>query len=209
MDPPTADVAEAPAVEEDTLHEKRVRLSKEADEIYPGAGWTFYQWWRDLNEELYGRQMRTCRIEFNLLPTGSGRFGFWDGGEDQIVLARSLLKQDGSVWWPHHRVFGSRFPRDVLLRQMVFQYIETVREVQICGHGKYPESPLSENEWWIGEINRLSQEMDLGGRLARLSSSNEKSNLHLTRKEVEWWPYSIRPEGHYDRSWTEVLGEEK
>ena len=92
---------------------------------------------------------------------------------------------------------------------MTLQYIETIRGEEVCGPDGFPVGSLSENRWWIREINRLSQEMDLGGRVGRLPSSKEKSKRHLTKEEVKWWPYSIRPEGYYDQSWTEVLGEEE
>ncbi|MFB6274485.1 MAG: hypothetical protein ABEL51_16495 [Salinibacter sp.] len=139
-----------------------------------------------MNEELFGRQMNHCEIRFSSVP--EKRFGLWRAEENAIVLDRSLLHQHGKVWRLYHKELGSNFPPDVLLRQVVLQYISTVRGIKITDRVGVPKE-LSENEWWLREIDRLTGELEL----KQPTSSRERN----------WWPYSIRLSGHYNADWTE------
>ncbi|MCS4051413.1 hypothetical protein [Salinibacter ruber] len=179
----TASLADAPSIGKEELHRQRVPLAKRAEEKYSGAGWKIYQWWRKLNAKHFGRQMEHCEIQFSSVP--EKRFGLWRAEENAIVLGRSLLHQHGKVWRLYHEELGSNCPPDVLLRQVVLQYISTVRGIKITDQAGVPIKPLSESEWWLREIERLSKEMDL----EQPTSSREKN----------WWPYSVRPEGYYER----------
>lgn len=183
MDTPTPTLADVPSIGEEELHRQRVPLAKRAEEKYSGAGWKIYQWWRKLNAKHFGRQMEHCEIQFSSVP--EKRFGLWRAEENAIVLGRSLLHQHGKVWRLYHEELGSNCPPDVLLRQVVLQYIEEVRGVKITDQAGVPIKPLSESEWWLREIERLSKKMDL----EQPTSSREKN----------WWPYSVRPEGYYER----------
>ena len=193
MDTPAASLADAPPVGEDRLHEQRLPLMRRAEAHYPGAGWEVYQLWRRFNERLFGRQTSHCEIEFGSVP--AERFGLWRRNENTIVFSSELLHRDGKVWHLHHEQLGPRFPADVLLRQMVFQYLETIRDTEITDHTGAPVEPLSGNEWWLKEINRLSEEMGL----EQPTSSRGRS----------WWPYSVRPEGYYDGNWDAIVAGEK
>ena len=186
MDRPTPSLADEPPIPERKLHRKRVSLAKRAEANHSGAGWTVYQLWREMNEELFGRQMDHCKIQFGTVP--ESRFGLWIREGPRILLSSSLLQRDGSRWWLHHRRLGSNFPRDVLLRQMVFQYISAVRNAEITDRAitdraGTPVEPLGENESWLQEITRLSEEMEL--------------DRPTSPEEARWWPYSVRREGYY------------
>jgi hypothetical protein len=187
MDTPTS-LADKPPIAERELHRERVSLAKEAESSYAGAGWTAHQLWRRLNEELFGRQMCHCEIRFGELP--SSHFGLWSREENTIFLSSSLLRRDGSRWWLHHTELGSRFPKDVLLRQMVFQYLEIVRGIEVSRPSGSSAKRLAQNREWIGETNRLSKEMELN---------------RPNRDEAQWWPYSVRPEGYYEGDWRTVV----
>jgi len=141
-----------------------------------------------MNQSFFGRQMRHCEIQFSSIHE---QFGTWKA--PTILLNNSLLQRDGSRWWLHHERFGSNFPQDVLLRQMVFQYISTVRNAEITDRAitdraGTPVEPLGENESWLQEITRLSAEMELD---------------RPTRDEARWWPYSVRKDGYYEADWDE------
>ena len=188
MDRPTPTLADAPSIAEEDLHRQRAPLAKRAEANYSGAGWTVYQLWREMNQSFFGRQMRHCGIQFSSIHE---QFGTWKA--PTILLSNSLLQRDGSRWWLHHERFGSNFPQDVLLRQMVFQYISTVRNAEITDRAitdraGTPVEPLGENESWLQEITRLSEEMGLDWP---------------TRDEARWWPYSVRKDGYYEADWDE------
>lgn len=185
----TPTLADAPSIGEEELHRQRVPLAKRAEAKYSGAGWKIYQWWRKLNAKHFGRQMEHCEIQFSSVP--EGQFGLWRAEENVIVLDRSLLHQHGKVWRLYHETLGSSFPPDVLLRQVVLQYIEEVRGIKITCQAGIPAEPLGENEWWVGEINRLSGELDL--------------EQPISTEEAQWWPYSVQPEGHYEGDWRTVV----
>ena len=188
MDRPTPSLADEPPIPERKLHRKRVSLAKRAEANHSGAGWTVYQLWREMNQSFFGRQMRHCEIQFSSIHE---QFGTWKA--PTILLSNSLLQREGSRWWLHHERFGSNFPQDVLLRQMVFQYISTVRNAEITDRAitdraGTPVEPLGENESWLQEITRLSAEMELDWP---------------TRDEARWWPYSVRKDGYYEADWDE------
>lgn len=166
---------------------------REAEANYPGAGWEIYQLWRDCNEQFFGRQMEHCPIQFT--PVSGERFGLWQGEERSIILSTELLHRDGKVWHLHHEELGYNFPPDALLRQMAIQYISTVRGVGLTDQAGIPIEPLSENDWWLRETNRLSGEMDV----------EQPGSPH----EARWWPYSARPEGYYDAYWIAVRTRDK
>lgn len=193
MDTPTASLADAPPVGEDRLHEQRLPLMRQAETRYSGAGWEVYQLWRDYNERLFGRQMEHCPIQF--APVSGNRFGLWQDEEPSITLGSELLHRDGKVWHLHHEQLGPRFPADVLLRQMTFQYLETIRDTETTDQTGAPVEPLSENEWWLKEISRLTEEIGL-----------EQPTFSEGRN---WWPYSVRPEGYYNADWAAIVARER
>lgn len=134
-----------------------------------------------MNEELFGQQMDHCKIQFGTVP--ESKFGLWIREGPRILLSNSLLQRDGSRWWLHHERFGAHFPQDALLRQMVFQYLEIVRGIEISRPSGSSAKRLDQNQGWIGEITRLSEEMRL--------------NRPTRREEARWWPYSVRRKGYY------------
>jgi hypothetical protein len=125
--------------------------------------------------------MDHCKIQFGTVP--ESKFGLRIREGPRILLSSSLLQRDGSRWWLHHERFGAHFPQDALLRQMVFQYISAVRNAEITDRAGTPVEPLGENESWLQEINRLSEEMEL--------------DRPTSPEEARWWPYSVRREGYY------------
>jgi hypothetical protein len=175
---PTPTLADAPSIAEEDLHRQRASLAKRAEANYSGAGWTVYQLWREMNQSFFGRQMRHCEIQFSSIHE---QFGTWKA--PTILLSNSLLQRDGSRWWLHHERFGAYFPQDALLRQMVFQYISAVRNAEITDRAGTPVEPLGENESWLQEVTRLSEEMEL--------------DQPTSPEEARWWPYSVRREGYY------------
>lgn len=187
----TASLADAPSISEEILYRERAPLMRRAENNYAGAGWLVYQLWREMNEELFGRQMEHCEIQFSSVP--EKRFGIWRAEENAIVLGRSLLHQHGKVWRLYHETLGSNFPPDVLLRQVAIQYISTVRGIKITDQAGVPIE-LPESEWWLREIDRLGGELDL--------------KQPISTEEAQWWPYSVRPEGYYNADWAAIVAGE-
>ena len=240
MRTPTSTLANADPVEEEALYERRTRLAKGAEALHPGAGWQVYQMWRERNERLFGRQMQHCGLQFGAIcragcrgeaaqpkgrdtPEWGCHYGQWLPRVGVIVLHRSLLQPDGRVWWLSHERLGPRFVGDVLLRQMICQYMGTVRQ----GESPAPEasrpgsspadshynSPLWENSLWVGEVNRLSQALEVGGGTAALlpgesAHEEEVPDGILTAWETALWPYLSRPEGYYKADPETVFAEE-
>ena len=240
MRTPTSSLTDADPLEEEALHERRRRLAKGAEELHPGAGWQVYQMWRERNERLFGRQMQHCGLQFGPIcragrrgeaaqPKGKAAlkwaclYGRWLPREQVIVLDRRLLQPDGQVWWLSHERLGSWFVGDVLLRQMICQYMGTVRQ----GESPAPEasrpgsspadslynSPLWENPLWVGEVNRLSQALEVGGGTAALLSGEsaheeEVPDGILTARETALWPYLSRPKDYYKEDPETVFAEE-
>jgi hypothetical protein len=240
MRTPTSTLAGADPVEEEALHERRTRLAKGAEELHPGAGWQVYQMWRERNERLFGRQMQHCGLQFGPICRAGWRgeaaqseeeadlklpffYGRWLPREQVIILHRHLLRPDGRVWWLSHERLGSRFVEDVLLRQMICQYIGTVR------HGEPPapedsrpspspkgslyNSPLWENPLWVGDVNRLSQALDVEDGTAALLPGEAVAEGRvpdgvLTARETALWPYLSRPDGYYKEDPETVFAEE-
>lgn len=188
----TASLADAPSIGEEELHHQRVPLMRRAETFFPGAGWRVYQLWREFNKKLFGRQMSHCELRFGSVP--ENRFGLWRKEGRSIILSPELLHQHGKVWRLYHVELSSNFPPDVLLRQMVFQYLETVRDVKITDQVGVPIKPLSENEWWLKEINRLSEEMGL--------------DQPKSPEKARWWPHTVRPNGYYDGDWAAIVAGE-
>ena len=213
MKPPITSLADGPSVPEEQLHEQRAALAKGAEARHPGAGWRIYQWWREMSEDLFGRQLPACGIRFGPAEKteepGEPGFGAWCRPERTIILHPSLLHQDGSVWHLHHDALGSRFPRDVLLHQMVHQYIDLVRGVEDEGRGASPTGSPYNNRWWAAEVNRLSEVLVVGDRRAAvLPADVETGDVPdgiLTAWEAARWPYVVRPEGYYRGDPAEVL----
>jgi hypothetical protein len=129
---PTAPLAKASPVPKEALHSRRFALTRKAEERYPGAGWTIYQCWREWNEALFGRQMETCEIRFGTVSNGC-RFGRWKSQDASTIIDRSLLHKHGKVWRLYHEDLGRKFVRDVLLHQMVHQYITQVVSLWVLG----------------------------------------------------------------------------
>lgn len=238
MRTPTSTLAGADPVEEEALHERRTRLAGGAEELHPGAGWQVYQMWRKRNERLFGRQMHHCGLQFGTIcqagrrvnrPKGNAPskwpflYGRWLPREQVIVLHRSLLRPDGQVWWLSHERLGPRFVGDVLLRQMMRQYIDLVRRDENTAAnasspdseptGAFYNSPLWENPLWVGEVNRLSQALEFEGGTAAIlpgesAHEEEVPDGIFTARETALWPYLSRPDGYYKADPETVFTEE-
>jgi hypothetical protein len=240
MRTPTSTLAGADPIEEKKLHKRRRRLAKGAEELHPGAGWQVYQMWRERNERLFGRQMQHCGLQFGPIcrvgrrgeaaqPKGKATlkrpffYGRWLLREQVLVLDRRLLRPDGRVWWLGHEQLGPRFVGDVLLRQMMCQYIDTAGQgenpaAEALGPGSAPtrpfcNGPLWDSPLWIGEVNRLRGALDVEDGTAALLpgkavAEGRVPNGILTARETALWPYLSRPEGYYKEDPETVFTEE-
>jgi len=247
MQTPTSSLADAPSTSEEALHRRRRLLSAGAEELYSGAGWEIYQAWREKNKQFFGRQMQHCGIQFGLAgracrspgeatyraactdaPCGYGRW--WAQGR-VITLCRRFLHRDGRRWWLHHERLGGRFVKDVLLHQMMHQYIDTVRRAR--GQDFKDKSPMDRvtepagpawpprgsphnnphnSALWVGEVNRLSGALGTtGGTAAAVPEdvgAGEIPERILSPRETALWPYLSRPEGYYEADPEAVFAEE-
>jgi hypothetical protein len=204
---PTASLSEASPVPKEDLHSRRSALTRKAEERYPGAGWTIFQWWREWNEAFFGRQMETCEIRFETVSNGC-RFGRWKSQDASIIIDQSLLHKHGKVWRLYHEDLGRKFAQDVLLHSMVHQYIDTVRNAPEPPNREPTASQGQDNQQWIAEINRLSEKLELGPRRAAIQEthptdtsihSSEGSLDPLSDAERTLWPYLLREPGYYQR----------
>ena len=247
MQTPTSSLTDAPPTSEEALHKRRRLLADAAEELYSGAGWEIYQAWRELNKRLFGRQMQHCGIQFGLAgracwppgeatyraacpeePCGYGRW--WPEGQ-VITLCRRLLHRHGRVWRLYHERLGGRFAKDVLLHQMMHQYIDVVRRAgdqdfedqrpmdRSAGLGEAARPPrgFSHNNphnsaLWAGEVNRLSEALETtGGTAAAVPEDKGAGGVPdgiLSPRETALWPYLSRPEGYYEADPEAVLAEE-
>jgi len=252
MQTPTSTLADVAPVDEEVLHKRRRLLSDGAEELYSGAGWKIYQTWRELNKRLFGRQMQHCGIQFGLAgracrssdeathsaacysaacseePCSYGRW--WPEGQ-VITLCRRLLHRDGSRWWLHHERLGGRFAGDVLLHQMMHQYIDAVRRAgdqdfedqrpmdrSAEGTGPirpprgFPHNNPHNGSLWIGEVNRLSEALETSGGKAAVMPEDARSEKIpdgiLSPRETVLWPYLSRPDGYYEADPAAVFAEE-
>jgi hypothetical protein len=252
MQTPTSLLADVPPTSEEALHRRRRLLAGAAEELYSGAGWKIYQTWRELNERLFGRQMQHCGIQFGLAgracpppgeapypaacpekPCGYGRW--WPEGQ-VITLCRRLLHRDGRVWRLYHERLGGRFAKDVLLHQMMHQYIGAVRRAggQDVEHPDFedqgpmdrsadPAGPVRpprgfphnnphNGSLWAGEVNRLSEALETTGDAAAAVpedvGAGEIPDRILSPRETALWPYLSRPEGYYRADPEAVFAEE-
>lgn len=223
METPVSTLADASPVEEETLYRRRRLLADPAEEIYPGAGWKIHQLWREHNEKLFGRQMQHCGVQFGLAgrayrsPKGRDGlaedcyYGRWWPERQVITLHRCFLHRDGSRCWLRHERLGGRFVKDVLLHHMVHQYIDTVRGVGGDGRSVSSTAPLHNNPFWVGDVNRLSEELDLGEGMAAVhtedATGEQVPKEILTPRETALWPYLSRPEGYYEADPEAVFAE--
>jgi len=209
-------LADAPKVDNQRLVEQIDALRNAAEIIHPGVGRKLYTWWDRFNRDYFGRQMEPPGIQFGLTAHG-GRLGKWRGPEKVIVLHRSLIKPSGNAWGfardLEEHGGGEKFCRDVLLHEMVHQYIDTVRG--ISGTEARNNSPQGGNDAdggsphncpsWVAEINRLSQELDLDCTAAVVKQRRVDGQVKWSPPEgfdmsigdVSSWPHSVRPDGYY------------
>lgn len=210
---PTASLADAEPLPEEELHSRRVSLAQVAEKRHPGAGWTVHQWWREMNEELFGRQMKPSRIRFEEIsgqrPSGQCRFGSWKREGNTILLDCSLLHQHGNVWRLYHEELGRRLAYDALLHQMTHQYIDTARN-EAAGQKEEPFPLAHDTHEWIAEINRLGKALGLEKQAALGIPASTKADATvglLVGGETAYWPYLARDTDYYQTDAREGIGE--
>ena len=204
-------LADQDPIPQDTLDNDLDTLRDAARLIYPGVGSMLYDWWETINEAYFGRQMTPPGIQFGLTPHGKTH-GKWRGYEQTIILHRSLLDPSGNAWGKRDQL-GNRFAWDVLLHEMVHQYIDTVRG--ISPDDARSNSPQNGDNVdggsphncpsWVAEINRLSQELDLDCTAAVVKQRRVDGQVKWSPPEgfdmsigdVSSWPWSVRPDGYY------------
>lgn len=197
-------LADAPKVDKKRLAEEIDALRNAAEIIHPGIGRKLYTWWDEINREHFGRQMSPPGIQFGLTPHGS-RLGLWRGSENVIVLHRSLVKPSGNAWDfasdLNRDGGGEAYCRDVLLHEMVHQYIRTVRGV--TSDDEEAEGTSSHNNpWWVAEVNRISPRIGLDVQASVIRQKRVDGSVtwyvpdgHLTMEELSTWPYgTTQPE---------------
>lgn len=215
---PVASIASADPAGEDALSRTLGTLKDAAQIVHPGVGAKPYQWWEEMNEMYFGRQMRPVGIQFGLTEFGR-EAGSWRGREGMITLHRSLVGPAGDPWTEAEKL-GERYARDVLLHQMVHQYVWEVR--QISGQEARLNSPQGGNgadggsphncPSWVAEINRLMEKMDLGRRACLIKQRRIEGDVRWAPPEgfppsgceglteigqLARWPHSARPVGYY------------
>lgn len=198
-------------IPQETLRDDLDTLRDAARLIYPGVGGQLYDWWETINEAHFGRQMTPPGIQFGLTPHGKN-YGAWRGYEHTITLHRSLLDPSGDAWDIGH-LLGNRFAWDVLLHEMMHQYISTVRG--ISGREARRNSPQGGNEAdggsphncpsWVAEINRLSAELGLNCTAHVVKQRRVNGDVKwappegfdMTIGDLSTWPHSVRPQEYY------------
>jgi len=199
-------LVDAPKVDEKQLAEEIDALRSAGEIIHPGIGGKLYTWWDRLNRRHFGRQMEPPGIQFGLTAHGA-KLGKWRTRENVIVLHRSLVKPSGNAWGFASKLNdeggGEAYCRDVLLHEMVHQYIRTVRGVT-SGDEEREGTSSHNNPWWVAEITRISPQIGLDVtasviRQKRVDGSVEwyVPSGHLTMKELSAWPHSVTQTGWY------------
>ena len=198
---PEPTLADQPKVEEETLNEDISDLKTAAEIIHPGIGRQLYEWWDELNREHFGRQMVPCGIQFGLTPHGAS-LGQYHPGTNVIILHRSLVEPSGNAWGIAHKL-GEKFCRDVLLHEMVHQYIRTVRG--ITGEEEKREGTSSHNNpWWVAEIKRISPQIGLDIKATVITQRRIEGEVtwhvpdgHLTMDQLGSWPHCVTRDEWY------------
>jgi len=199
-------LADAPQIDRQRLDEQIHALRDAAEIIHPGIGRKLYTWWDRFNREHFGRQMEPPGIQFGLTPHGS-KLGLWRGRENVIVLHRSLVKPSGNAWGfaskLNRRGGGKAYCRDVLLHEMVHQYIRTIRGVSY-DEEKDKGTSSHNNPWWVAEITRISPQIGLDVKASVIRQKRVEGSVtwyvpdgHLSMEELSTWPHGITQPAWY------------
>ena len=175
------------------------------------AGTTFFnqlgKWsydrWEELNDRYFDGQLEVGPILFGLTPHGH-YLGAYSPMDNQIVLHTSLIEPKSENPWLIGSLLGRRFAEDVLLHEMIHQYIR-----QNGYKGKESHNCAE----WCDQIVRISKLMGVEIKVQpvkqkRIRQAGQKSGNgkvtwhveegHLNRKEISSFPHSIRPVGFYE-----------
>lgn len=190
--------------------EERFQLLHQVAELYdPEIGPWAYNTWKQLNQKYFKGEIQIWPIGWGLTKYAH-RLGFADGLNRKIVLHTSLINPRSKAWG-QRGLLGERFAADVLLHEMIHQYIfqteRSVGEPHNC-------------QMWCDELNRLIPLLGFTGKATvskqrRVKEPGTKGSGRVTwlpsgdgtmiRKELSTWPYTSRPEEYYEISCREML----
>jgi hypothetical protein len=181
------------------------------------AGKTFFnelgEWsydkWEELNNLYFDGKLDAGAIIWGLTPHGS-YLASYSTIDNQITLHTSLVEPKSDSPWNMGSLLGEKFGEDVLLHEMIHQYLRqngyTGKESHNC-------------EEWCGEIIRISKLMGIEIKAKRIKQKRVREvgqktgngkvqwvveEGHLNRKEISSFPHSIRPTGFYEKETSDL-----
>jgi hypothetical protein len=171
----------------------------------PGYGVWAYETWVSHNALYFNGELRPCPIQWGLTPHGHS-LGYFSPDLVRITLHTSLVVPRSDAW--HMRdLLGPKIASDVLLHEMIHQYV-----YQVNGHDGGGTS-CHNNDCWAAEVNRIAAILGLPSnarmvKQRRVDGSKPRwlpvdGCMSLT--ELSRWPYLSRPDGYYEAAAAEQL----
>jgi hypothetical protein len=177
-------------------------LAAAAEIIHPRVGGWAYHTWRALNEQLWDGELPLCGIQWGLTPHGRA-LGYWAGHQNTITLHQSLIEPQGDAWGIAHKL-GERYAADVLLHEMIHQYITVILGAENGGRNESPNDSPHNNPYWVGEVNRISRRLgfDCRAEVVKQRRVNGKVKWaphdgYIDMRELSRFPHPFRPADYY------------
>ncbi len=169
-----------------------------------------YDCWEEHNTTYFEGKLVPGPILWGITPHGRG-LGYHQGSRNLIYLHTSLINPSSEDPWKIGSLLGKRFADDVLLHEMIHQYINQFENY--TGRFTHNCDP------WCDQIVRLSKimGMDIKAKPLKQKRIREEGQKgpgkvtwivepgHLTRKEISSWPHSIRPASYYEKDVQSLL----
>ena len=177
-------------------------LAVAAEIIHPRVGRWTYETWAELNENLWDGELPICGIQWGLTPHGSAH-GLWSGSQNTITLHKSLIEPKGNAWGIAHKM-GERYAADVLLHEMMHQYIDVVLGVRDGGESESPSKSSHNNPYWVAEVNRIAQLLGLDCKAQVVKQRRVNGRVKwaprdgaMTMSELGSFPHCVRSGSYY------------
>jgi hypothetical protein len=174
------------------------------------AGKTFFselgEWsydkWEELNDLYFDGKLEVGAIIWGLTPHGR-TLGFYSPIDNQITLHSSLVEPKSESPWDMGSLLGEKFAEDVLLHEMIHQYLRQYK--------KYTGKESHNCDEWCEEIVRIAKMMGEEIKAKPIKPQRVDGEVkrfvedgHLSRMDIKNFPHSIRPNGYYEKE-TSVL----
>jgi len=185
-------------------------LRTAATTFFNGLGGWSYDKWEELNNLYFDGKLEAGSIIWGLTPHGH-YLGAYSPMDNQITLHTSLVEPKSDSPWNMGSLLGEKFAEDVLLHEMIHQYLRQIKN--------YTGKESHNCEEWCEGIVRISKLMGIEikakpVRQKRIRQPGQKTGAgkvqwvveegHMNRKEIASFPHSIRPTGFYEKETSDL-----